>query len=390
MAKVLISLLGGRLVPNIETILHIRPDYLYFIASEDTLKQPGCLENISNIVPEKLKPFSVESVKPYSIIETRQKCAEIFKKHKSDRIILNTASDPKTMAFGAFAFFMENKDSDIDIVYTSRDGLVWVGKEQENIEPLKISLKTYFESYGWDVSYQMHNVQAEYKNAVKLLAKNIKTSHSLLYAIKEAKNNTKGYIIEINNKLANGEKQLLNSLKNLNLLKFLKETTDSYKLSFEQKNYKFFEGKWLEYYIYSKAANLFTDNDSQKPLFSECGWNVEDRNGKGEIDFVGIFGGQLVLASCKTEKDIKREHLEELHDKASQVGHGICSKIFITTVSAGSFSGKELETRRRWAHERKIVLVMSEDLRYIGKILKKVVLANPKIEPRNVTIFPRG
>ncbi|CDM64705.1 hypothetical protein PYK22_00700 [Pyrinomonas methylaliphatogenes] len=37
MAIVMVSLLGGRPVPNMLAILHLKPDYLYVVVSEDSV-----------------------------------------------------------------------------------------------------------------------------------------------------------------------------------------------------------------------------------------------------------------------------------------------------------------------------------------------------------------
>jgi hypothetical protein len=140
----------------------------------------------------------------------------------------------------------------------------------------------------------------------------------------------------------------------------------------------------LEFYIYQVASQL---KDAQgKPLFDECGWRIKDKSGKGEIDFVGIIGGQIVIASCKTEGELKRAWFEELHSKMEQLGKGMCSGLLISSASRKDKSESDLD---KWARERQIILVTAEYLLHLPNILKKVAIGDRNAEPKDIPCYPR-
>lgn len=146
-------------------------------------------------------------------------------------------------------------------------------------------------------------------------------------------------------------------------------------------------GDWLEFYVYQIASQLSTAQGA--PLFDECGWGVEDTSGKGEIDFAGIVGGQMIIASCKTEENIKRHWFEELHSKMEQLGKGMCSGLIVSSASKSSRTEKDLSNYDKLAQERQIVLVMSEDLPQLPDILMKIVKGDKDAEPKHIPYYAR-
>jgi len=80
---------------------------------------------------------------------------------------------------------------------------------------------------------------------------------------------------------------------------------------------------------------------------------------KGEIDFVGVFKGQLIIASCKTESKIKSQFFNDLSTMGDQLGKGMCSKIFVTSTQP---EDEQREGAERWAKDRNITVVYGDDL----------------------------
>ena len=56
MARVMVSLLGGRPLPNMLATLHLKPDYLYVVVSQDSLRKRGNYEKLINALPNHLRP----------------------------------------------------------------------------------------------------------------------------------------------------------------------------------------------------------------------------------------------------------------------------------------------------------------------------------------------
>lgn len=390
MAKIMVSLLGGRPVPNMLAILHLNPDRLYVIVSEDSLGAGGNYEKLINALPKRLRPDKPCSVKPYILTETIRRCRSIANQHRNDQIVVVSASEPKTMSFGAYDFVknLRKRRKDVELCYVSREGLVWVFRETNNVEPVKIGLKDYFTIYGWDVTLKPEP-DKRYRKLVDLLVNNLAISHRLLHILRSQDRGKGKRTIRYNKRLSNEEFSLLQEVENLQIVSNVSQTDTETRWTINSdEDAKFLlTGDWLEYHVYQVALQLKTSQGT--PLFDECGWGVEDTSGKGEIDFAGILGGQMIIASCKTEDSIKRTWFEELHSKVEQLGRGMCSALLVSSVSRSSRSQGDLEKYEKWARERQIVLVMAEDLPQLPAILRKVVTGDKDAEPKHIPCYPR-
>lgn len=153
MAIVLISLVGGRTVPNVLLALHLEPDYLYLIVSQDSVGKGRDYERTLKALPENLKPVKSFFVNPYLLKNTIEHCRGIVQEHEKDKIIINVTVGPKTMAFGAYDVAKEfrQKGVDVEVCYLGGNDLFWVFKESDKPASVKISLARYLTSYGWDV-----------------------------------------------------------------------------------------------------------------------------------------------------------------------------------------------------------------------------------------------
>lgn len=388
MAKLMVSLLGGRPVPNMLAILHLKPDYLYVVVSEDSLGTGGNYEKLFNALPNHLIPSQPCSVKPYILTETIQQCEAIANQHRSDQIIVVSASEPKTMGFGAYDVVkkLRAQDRDVDMCYLSREGLVWVFRETNNVEPVRIGIKDYFASYGWNVTSKPEPDE-RFQNLVALLIQNLPISHRLLCTLRSS---DKGKGKRTNtSRLNDDEFSLLQKIERLQIVNNVQRTdTETRWTIISDDEAKFLlTGDWLEFYVHQIASQLKTAQGAS--LLDECGWGVEDTSGKGEIDFAGIFGGQMVLASCKTVDSIKRTWFEELHSKMEQLGKGMCSALMVSSVPKSSRTKKDLADYQKWAQERQIVLVMAEDLPQLSDVLKKIITGDKNAEPKHIPCYAR-
>lgn len=389
MTKVMVSLLGGRPVPNMLATLHLKPDYLYIVVSEDSLGTGGNYEKLVNALPNRLRPSQPRSVKPYILTETIQQCEAIVKQHQSDQIIVVSASEPKTMGFGAYDVVknLRAQGRDVDMCYLSREGLVWVFRDTNNVEPVRIGLKDYFTSYGWNVTSKTEQVDIRFQKLVSLLAQHLPNSHRLLCTLRS---NDKGKGKRTNkSRLNDDEFSILQEIEQLQVVRNVQRTDTETRWTINgDEDAKFLlTGDWLEFYVYQIASQLSTARGAS--LFDECGWGVEDTSGKGEIDFAGIFGGQMIIASCKTEDSIKRVWFEELHSKMEQLGKGMCSALMVSSVPNSSRTEKDLADYEKWAQERQIVFVMAKDLPRLPDIFRKIVAGDRNAEPKHISYYAR-
>ncbi len=389
MGRVLISLVGGRTVPNVLLALHFKPDHLYFIVSQDSMRPGGDYEKTCAALPTELNVHPEEVVRPYALQETVTACQKILANHRADEVIINTTLGPKTMAFGAYDVAKEMRLSHVavDLCYLSQDGLVWVFKDE--IEPVQLKLKDYFASYGRDVEWKT-DAPAKLHAFSMLMVERSPISQRLLSKLRsQTQNHPRDQRkFSIKDQLLDDEYQLFQEIEDLQIVNGVTRENQSLHwraTSTEDVDF-LLEGDWLEYYVYHTAMQL--KGPKGTPLFDEYGWGVKDVSGKGEIDFVGVFSGQAVLISCKT-RDIKRTDFEELYGHAEQLGKGMCSTLLVSTVSRSSRSQKDLDEYQKWSRERQIVLVMAEDIPRLGDILKKIVSGDAKAEPREIPYYAR-
>ena len=389
--KVMIALVGGRPLPNILVTLQINPDILYFVVSEDSRGVGSDYEKTVNALPAHLKPKSkkyVKFVKPYSIEESIQACRYFTRKHLNDEIICHATLGPKTMAFGMYEVVkdLRMQGYEADICYLGREDLVWVF--QNRIEVVQISLGKYFESYGWTVKQKTSlPVNERFQSLTALLAGD--NNATQLLSIMRDSNRGKGKrTIPCSKHFTDEMFALLKKIEGIGVISNVQSNgrDTSWTINNDEDANFLLKGDWLEYYTYRAAVSL-TEKD--KPLFLECGWEIEDTKGKGEIDFAGILGGQLVIASCKTGPNIQRNWLDELYTKAEQLGKGMCTKLFISTVFKATRTEKDLDNYFKWAKERQIALVFAENIPDLAKILRKASLSDPKLEPSGIPIYSR-
>jgi hypothetical protein len=386
--KVMISLLGGRPLPNMLAALHLKPDCLYVVVSEDSLGTGGNYEKLVNALPNHLKSSQPCSVKPYNLAETIQQCEKILGQHQNDQIIVVSASEPKTMGFGAYDVVknLRAQNRDVDMCYLSREGLVWVFRDTNNVEPVNIRLEDYFASYGWKVTLKPKQVDARFQKLASLLAQRLPISHRLLCILRSNDRGKGKRTIRYNKRLNDDKFSILQEIEQLQIVSNVQRTgTETQWTINGDEDAKFLlTGDWLEFYVYQIASQL-----KSASLFDEYGWGVEDTSGKGEIDFAGIFGGQMIIVSCKTEDSIKRTWFEELHSKMEQLGKGMCSGLLVSSVSKSSRTEKDLKDYEKWAQERRIVLVMAEDLPQLHDILRKIVTGDKNAEPKHIPYYAR-
>ncbi|NOK63254.1 MAG: hypothetical protein GFH27_549325n38 [Chloroflexi bacterium AL-W] len=389
MAIVLISLVGGRPLPNILLTLHFKPDYLYFIVSQDSIGTNRDYEKTLAALPKPIHTSEPSVVKPYIIQDTITQCKKIVSQHKNDQIIINTTLGPKTMAFGVYDVAKECKHQgvQIEVCYLAREGLVYIF--DNDIKSVKIGLKDYFSSYGWDVHWKTNHPNDRFEDFTQYMAKNPPTSQALLATIRQPSQGKGKRTCSTPQQIDKDQLALLQKIEKLGFVSNVSRDQERtrWTINSQADGEVLIGGDWLEFYVYQKAVEL--TNQKGEKLFDECGWGVEDINGKGEIDFTGIFNGQIVIVSCKTEDTIKRVWFEELHSKMEQLGKGMCSGLLVSTVSKSTRDNHDVEKYQKWASERQIILVLAEDISNLPLILKKIVLADGKAEPKEIPIYPR-
>ncbi len=366
MKKVLISFVGGRPLPNIQFILDEKPDALYLISSRDSAKAGGNKEKLINALPEKLKPVETFDVNPYIKEETMSYCKEIIRRNQKDEIILHLSSEPTTMSIGAFIFVSKKKKKrNLKLCYSSRDGVIDVFNSTKDPQKLIINIDDYFKVYGWTVSKKKEFNQ-DYNKVLSLIIGNVEVAHRLLSKIR-SNNKGKGKRTLKITPLKEDELNLLYHFQSEGFVSNIQPHAKGASFIINPPSDEYIvTGNWLEYYVFKTARQI---NGSDK--FDDCAWSIEDGK-KGELDFAGVKNGQLIIASCKTEKNIKSEYLKELSARANQLGKGMCSKLFITS-SPPPNDKTQAQKYERWEKDYQTKLVYGKDLVNLKDFLMEAI-----------------
>ncbi len=390
MKTVLISLVGGRPLPNIVLSQHVQPDNHYLIVSRDSVGAGRDYEKTLAALPPAFAPKDTFVVAPYDLHETIDACQKIFAQHPNDRIIINTTLGPKTMAFGAYdaGKTWHAQGADIEVCYLARDQLVCLFANQAD-QRVQIGLEAYCASYGWQGNWKTAPGDERLAHLAMLLSKNIECTMALLQILRSNDRGKGKRTCKSKEFIPEPEFGLLTSLEALGLVSNVRHEAQGtvWTILDQSAGELLLSGDWLEYLVYTHAGGLKLPSGAQ--LLSEYGWGLEDAHRKGEIDFAGLYQGQLIIASCKTRPELRREWFEELRAKMDQLGKGMCSGMLVSTISRASRKPTELADYQKWAQINQIVLVLAEDVPNLPAILRKVALVQADLDPPEIAVYPR-
>ncbi|MCS7060280.1 MAG: DUF1887 family CARF protein [Anaerolineae bacterium] len=383
--KIMISLLGGRPVPNIQAALHLKPERVYFVASADSIGPGGNYQKALGGLPDAMKPDQpLRAVQPYSMRETQAACAALVAQHPDDDIVLVLASEPKMMSLGAYEFARQR--SNVRVCNVTRDGLVWLSNEQK--EPMKISLCDYFAAYGWQVDWSAAHTQEvalkPYQEVLNAVEQHLSVACDLFtqmrVAAQQANQNRTG---QRRCACALGEeaRALLQAVRNAGWLSNLQFDQSYISWSAPQRddlNSFVLSGEWLEALVFRTAVRA--------GQFDACAWNIRETQQQQhtrQLDFVGIRSGEMVIASCKVGNRLERTFFEEIRARADQLGKTMCSPMLISTADNVS------DDATRWGRETEVVLVTRKDLPGLDKIFRKVIDGKQDADPKHISVYPR-
>lgn len=380
---IMISLLGGRPLPNIQAALHLHPDRVYFVASSDSTRPGGNYEKALRGLPDGMKPeHPLCAVKPYSMSDTQAACAALVEAHPDDDIVLVLASEPKMMSLGAYEFARHTPR--VRLCNVTRDGLVWLPSEQ--IEQMKISLQDYFAAYGWEVDWRVAHTEPSdlepYQGVLNVVEQHLSTACDLFAQMRATAQQADRRMTQRRcvYPVRDEARALLQAVQRAGWLSDLEFDRSGIRWSAPARDDLssfVLSGDWLEAWAFRAALRA--------GVFDACAWNIQEtqnRQNTRQLDFVGIRSGEMVIASCKVGR-LERGFFEEIRARADQLGRTMCSPMLIST--AGPVSADAA----RWGRETEVVLVTRDDLPYIGDIFKKVIDGKPGDAPQHIPIYPR-
>jgi len=160
--------------------------------------------------------------------------------------------------------------------------------------------------------------------------------------------------------------QILQRLRELHIVDRVHTNFDRLEVRFvAEAERKFVNGIWLEVFVYGRLRELFDD--------CRCSQTLHVDENMREVDFIGLAGGRLAIASCKTSLNpFDVEYLEELQTWSTQLGRPECARFFVTD-SAGhhcTVSGRKFEA---FAESKGIVVVQGDALQQVQDVVRQAM-----------------
>lgn len=376
MTKALLMLTGGRGIPDLLAVKHLRPDITFVITTEQGLPSAKHLKNLVKsrfgceleIMPT-ISPFNQQSIK--------EACFQVLERYPSAEWTMNITSAPKIVSIFAMDIARE-KDIACWFLNTNDGEVISLAK------PIPIDHKAIFEI---QVEEYMDGYQRQYKKrgtpeyrekaeswypAAQLLAQDPNLTHLFLRKLRAAmQGRRQNESILLRFKIQ--AKPFIQQLAECTppLVKITKEETETLECNvFGGDARKFLEGDWLEIFVCKAVEQARFAEDYQ--------WGYQVYNGKDEYELDSALTSRaiLLIGECKTEDDPFTKHsdyLDTLDANARLLGSPYVSKFFITNHP----DPKSLQSYgpfHQQATQKKIRIINADELLNIGEILKQEAL----------------
>jgi hypothetical protein len=145
---------------------------------------------------------------------------------------------------------------------------------------------------------------------------------------------------------------------------------------------EFLRGNWLEQYVLAIGQELQT-----RHLLYDCAAGLRLRTGEAEreLDFIAIFRGMALIASCKAvRKPWRKDYLDELSAVAKMLGGDYVTRLYITDGRRALASPDQADpfiAFAQQARQQRIVVVTGEELPRLDEVLRREIEA-PTYPPR--------
>jgi len=404
MKKALLILVGGRIIPNVLTILNEEPNLIVPIISKDERNFERFEKGIRTLFAEKNRSFDWENcwdtsfrVEAFNLEDIKEKCLQALDKYPCCEWIFNITSATTIMSMGAYEAAKKRLAQGIPIscwyLDTAHTNIVYLtGKERES-SIFDISLDDYvavhnrrldnsvwqkpradIEEQWLPFAYFMVE-DPKHLDAHKILIANIKKE------IAERKKTAKEKILSLDVDMTSFTFKrdttiydLLEKAYAVGLLEELSKDAENCAFKFSKEQFAFFEGTWLELYVWSEISKL--------EAFKDCRWSqyifdsdipvtietVRYTDRQNELDVSAMYKAQLFIFECKTGYDAFRsDTIYKLDSIASTFGGGFVSKFLVTSRSQKDIQDDKFEGKVRI---RGIKLITQEELRKIGQIVE--------------------
>ncbi len=391
-----VIIVGGRPFPNYQAFLS-QENKIYKIV---ILHTPEGIDNYKNLkqvltnLAEKRvweKDFEINA---YSISETLDKLTKIKEHFPKFKMSIDVTSAPKISSFAAMEFVMNNANSEL-IYNNTKNGQLEIFRKdlekdalhlkQENEFLKPPTVEEYLKIYGRQGkdNFKVSELTLSKKEALDLVnyvlvlkEEGVKFFDYLRKTLQvKVTNNKRKKTLNISNV------KFLNELEEVakkGFLRIIKKSNTTISIEIDESNFKFLDGKWLDFYTSKIAEKTGLFHDVKHSL------EIPLRTGAtNELDFIGILKERLpgvaVIGECKTGVNpLDTKELDKLNSLAEMIGGDYVLKLFITNRFSSEYDDdknkkKSLENFKKQAEARKIKLIMGEDLIKLDEKIKEYV-----------------
>ena len=377
--KALLILIGGRQTPNILTALFLRPEIIIPIASHEALSNDRewsqVKDELESICPNGLKePVPVDA---FDIEQIKTECRNAVVNNPDYKWIFNLTCGSKIMGFGAFEIVKEINASSW---YLTTDRVITLSGNKPNGNLFKIDVENYFAGYGRKCVFSS-DPNTNLISFSKYLASKSANAMKFRDTLRNSGFNSlkKGQVkTETLRSQASYINDFCQKSKQFGLMSSFQRLGNNFEVTASGELFKFFNGDWLEYYVYSIAKELNCFDDVK------FGVKIPSMSGENELDLAATNSSSLLIGECKTEKDLKTDNLDKLSSVANLIGGNYVGRLFITSLVINEDDSDAVKSYNSFlgqAQARRIIVVTGKDLPNLSKILTQET-TNP--------IFQRG
>lgn len=366
-SKALLLLIGGRQTPNILTALFLRPEIIVPIASYEAMSEgrewSQVESELQSICPQGLqKPIPINA---FDLEEIKTACRDSVKKHPDFDWIFNLTCGSKIMGFGAFDIAKELNTSSW---YLTTDRVITLSGNKPDGNLFKIDVEDYFAGYGRKCVFTPEP-NANLISFSKYLASKSANAMKFRDTLRNSGFNSLNKD-QIKTETLRSQAGYINDFcqksKQHGLMSSYQRLGNSFEVTASGELFKFFNGDWLEYYVYSVANELSCFDDVK------FGVKIPSMSGENELDLAATNSSSLLIGECKTEKDLKTDNLDKLSSVANLIGGNYVGRLFITSLVINEDDSDAVKSYKSFlgqAEARRIVVVTGKDLPNLSKIL---------------------
>lgn len=312
--KVLLILLSGQHVPNLQSVEAVEPDLVAYVETNE-MKKKGVWQNLENALKMrsavvKSQCFTLEN--ETSIKSAKRLFFEIKERYKADELTVNLTGGTKLMSIAAYDIFRE---SDARLIYKPFrfvDEFVDIGEDSAVRFESKLSVRQFLNGYGYDIlasDQQIERHLAYISNYVDIAAYLVQNheKHEIrgcLANIKRIYGDSKGdLIIDESDRVFTNDDVLRKFLiGNLG-----EEPTEEGNLHGTLKKHivKFLTGEWLEVFLWGLLSKYASDLGVSNPLHSVRVRKISSDDLENELDVAFLAGDELCIIECKTGRQLQ-------------------------------------------------------------------------------------